>query len=89
MVKEVGSGDIENRTIVFDTMVSNSRSKMGLAKATGARHDKPTIRLSSKCFSCLISASKLFLTSWTFISALREQIVKGEASQRAQVAVSL
>jgi len=89
VVKEVGSGDIESGAVVLDAVIGNGGGKVGLAGAGGTSQDQPTSGLVSKCSGGFISAVELLLFNRAVTFTLRVQIVKGETSQRAEIAVSL
>ena len=72
-----------------ETLIGDGYCQVRLATATGTAQDEPPLRLGGKSPGRLISAAKLFLIDGITASPLGKQIIKGEASQHTEIAVSL
>ena len=72
-----------------EALIGDGYCQVRLATATGTAQDEPPLRLGGKSPGRLISAAKLFLIDGITASPLGKQIIKGEASQHAEIAVSL
>ena len=89
MIKKVGNDGPEDGYSLSETVIGDSSRHMRLAAATGPGENQPPLNIIGIGPRLLIAKLELPLPVRIFAQPLRSQIIKGESSQRPQIAVTL